>query len=161
MDKRVKSIKLEELKAFLVRANMPRADGTAKIVKEADGSRTITYTEGDYRMHDNFFGGEPYGGRLVIFYNERPVFIEVYYGTTNRPADEVYAFLREALQHPSKANPFRGPAEYRNMNLTYRSSVEGDISNHTVKEYIYDEDKEVYSAVIMGGLVDRSANNAM
>lgn len=154
-------IDLEELKAFLMRANMPHADGTAATVKEADGSRTIEYAEDDYRMHDNFFGGEPYGGRLVIFYKGQPVFMEVYYGKTSKPADEVYAFLREALQHPDEENPYRGPAEYKKGNLTYKSTNTGDIADHTVNEWIYDGDEEIYSAIIIGGLVDQNAQGAM
>lgn len=154
-------VDLDELKKFLMRANMPHANGTAKMTKEADGSRTIEYVEDDYRMHDNFFGGEPYGGRLVIFHKEQPVFIEVYYGRTTRPADLVYDFLREALQYPDDDNPFRGPAEYKKDNLTYKSTTEGDISNHIVKEYIYDGDKEIYSATIIGGLVDHNYRGEM
>lgn len=155
---------LTELQAFLVRANMPHATGTAKTIKETDGSRTIEYVESNYRMHDNFFGGEPYGGRLVVFYKGEPLFIEVYYGSvyaTERTADEVYGFLREALQHPGKDNPYRGPARYQKGQLTYKSATEGDIMNHTVKEYIYDGDTEIYSAIVLGGLVDQSAKGSM
>ena len=154
-------IDLNELKKFLMSANMPHALGTADIVKEADSSRTIEYAEGDYRMHDNFFGGEPYGGRLVIFHKEQPVFIEVYYGRTTRPADLVYDFLREALQHPDDDNPFRGPTGYSKGNLTYKCNTEGDVSNHTVKEYIYDGDEEIYSATIIGGIVDQNYRGEM
>lgn len=157
----VKNVNLDELKKFLMRANMPHATGTAKTVTESDGSRTIEYSEGEYRMHDNFFGGEPYGGRLVVFYKEKPLFLEVYYGQTTQPADRVYDFLREALQHPDEYNPFRGPAEYKKGSLTYKSTTDGDVTNHTVKEYIYDGDEEVYWAVVIGGLVDQNARGAM
>lgn len=156
-----KDVVLNELKAFLIRANMPHANGTAKIIKEPDGSRTIEYAEGDYRMHDNFFGGEPYGGRLVVYYHEQPLFLEVYYGQTTRPADVVYDFLREALQHPGEDNPFRGPAEYKKGTLTYKSTTEGDVASHTVKEFIYDGDEEIYWAIVIGGLVDQNAQGAM
>jgi len=155
------AINLDALKQFLIRANMPHALGTAKTVKEVDGSRTIEYEEDDYRMHDNFFGGEPYGGRLVVFYKDKPLFLEVYYGQTDKPADKVYGFLREALQHPDDKNPFRGPAEYIKNNLTYKSSTEGDVVSHTVREYIYQGDEEIYSAIIVGGLVDQNAQDAM
>jgi len=154
-------VNLEELKAFLMRANMPHATGTAETTKEADGSRTIEYTEDNYRMHDNFFGGEPYGGRLVIFYKDQPVFLEVYYGKTSRPADEVYDFLREALQHPCDDNPYRGPAEYKKDKLTYKSTVEGDIDDHVVREWIFDGDTEIYFATVIGGLVDQNARGTM
>lgn len=155
------SLNLDGLKAFLIKANIPHATGTAKTVKEHDGSRTIEFIEGDYRMHDNFFGGEPYGGRLVIFYKNQPAFMEVYYGKTNKPADEVYDFLREALQHPGEDNPYRGPAEYKKDKLTYKSTIKGDITDHTVNEWIYDGDTEIYSAVVIGGLVDQNAKGSM
>lgn len=157
----MEKINLEKLKTFLMRANMPHAIGAAKITKEADDSRTIEYSEGEYRMHDNFFGGEPYGGRLVIFYKDQPVFLEVYYGKTSRPADEVYDFLREALQHPAKDKPYRGPTQYKKGNFTYKSTVKGSIADHTVKEYIYDGETEIYSAIVIGGLVDQNARGAM
>lgn len=157
----MEAVNLEELKAFLMRANMPHATGTAKTTEEADGSRTIEYAEDDYRMHDNFFGGEPYGGRLVVFHKGQPIFIEVYYGQTSRPAEAVYDFLREALQYPDEHNPFRGPTEYKKDNLTYISTTEGDVANHTVKEYIYDGDMEIYWAVVIGGLIDQNARGAM
>jgi hypothetical protein len=155
------SIDLDELKLFLMLANTPHAQGTAKIHKEKDGSRTIEFTKGDYRMHDNFFGGEPYGGRLVVFYKEEPIFIEVYYGKTSKPADEVYDFLREALQHPSYDNPFRGPAEYKKRPFTYKSMTQGGVSDHIVNEYIYEDNEEIYSAIVIGGLVDRKAKGSM
>lgn len=155
------TINLDEIKQFLILANMPHAEGTAETIKEQDGSRTIEFAGGDYRMHDNFFGGEPYGGRLVIFYKDEPVFMEVYYGKTSKPADEVYNFLREALQNPGEDNPFRGPAEYKSGKLTYKSSTEGDVADHTVKEYIYEDGVEIYSAIIVGGLVDRNARGSM
>lgn len=161
MTNKSRSVNLGELKTFLMKANIPHATGRAEIISEADGSRTIEYSEGDYRMHDNFFGGEPYGGRLVIFFKNKPVFMEVYYGQTSRPADKVYDFLREALQHPDKDNPYRGPAEYTKGQFTYKSSTEGDITNHIVKEFIYDGDDEIYWAVIIGGLVDQNARGAM
>ena len=154
-------IDLVALKMFLIKANKPHANGGAELVKESDLSRTILFEEGEYRMHDNFFGGEPYGGRLVIFYKSEPVFIEVYYGRASRPVAEVYELLREALQHPSDDNPFRGPAEYTKGNLTYKSVTEGDITDHTVHEFIYDGKEEIYSAVIMGGLVDLNAKGSM
>lgn len=155
------ALDLNEIKSFLMRANMPHAEGTVEPTKEKDGSRTIEYADGDYRLHDNFFGGEPYGGRLVIFHKEEPVFMEVYYGQTSKPADEVYGFLREALKYPDDKNPFRGPAEYTNGAYSYKSVTEGDVASHTVKESIYEDGKEIYWAVVIGGLVDQNARGSM
>jgi hypothetical protein len=155
------SVNIKALKAFLIQANKLHATGSGTPTTEADRSRTIEYTEGKYRMHDNFFGGEPYGGRLVIFYQDQPIFIEVYYGQTIKPAEEVYNFLREALQYPVDDNPYRGPTEYKKDNLTYKSSIVGDFTSHKVQGYIYEDGEEIYSAIIIGGLVDQNAKGAM
>ena len=155
------SLSHDELKVFLMEANMQHAFGKGKVINENDGSRTIEFSQGDYKMHDNFFGGEPYGGRLVIFYKNEPVLIEVYYGKTSKPSDELYAFLREALQHPDAENSYRGPAEYKKGRLTYKSNVKGDIADHEVTEWIYEQETEIYSAKIIGGLVDQNAKNSM
>ena len=39
------------------------AGGSAVKVREADHSTTIVLEHGEWRFHDNYFGGEPYGGR--------------------------------------------------------------------------------------------------
>jgi hypothetical protein len=59
-------IDLDALKQFLSKANAPHAFGTAQMEREDDRSRTITFCNGQWSMNDNFFGGEPYGGRQVV-----------------------------------------------------------------------------------------------
>ena len=71
-----------KLRKFLIKANkMGYAAGdTVEITKEKDGSKTIAYKDGDWMFRDNYFGGEPYGGREVIFYKDKPIWMMVYYG---------------------------------------------------------------------------------
>ena len=115
---------ITELKQFLVESNKPHAEGTAKVTTEEDKSHTIVFAKGDWKMHDNFFGGEPYGGRQVIFLKNVPVCMCVYYGAvhdTSLAPDKVYDFLREALQHPVPDQPFRGPEIYKKGSLEYKN----------------------------------------
>jgi len=157
-------INLTALRQFLYRANMPHATGTANTRKEDDGSRTITYAEGDWAMHDNFFGGEPYGGRMVIFYKDAPVWITVYYGQVTAAEfnpDTVYGFLREALQHAPKDKPYRGPASYKKGSLEYRNKVAGDVDSYAGKEVILQNGHQIYWATYTGGLVDQRAQESM
>jgi len=56
------------------------AGGTAVKIQEADHSTTIVLDDGKWRFHDNYFGGEPYGGREIVFLDGRPVWMAVYYG---------------------------------------------------------------------------------
>jgi hypothetical protein len=151
-------IDLEGLKKFLAQANMPHATGKADMRKEKNGSRTIVFSDGDWSMEDNFFGGEPYGGQQVVLYKDEPVWICVYYGRvqdTVLTADHVYGFLREALQYPPEDRPFRGPDSYTKGNLEYRNMFEGEAGDYSGKEVILDNGKQVYWAKYMGGLVDQ------
>ncbi len=42
----------------------------------------------EWAFHDNYFGGEPYGGRSVAFHQGKPVWIAVYYGWVEGPLAE-------------------------------------------------------------------------
>ncbi len=44
------------------------AGDAAKKVVNDDKSTTLVYENGDWKYHDNYFGGEPFGGREVVFY---------------------------------------------------------------------------------------------
>lgn len=156
-------LNLKQLKEFLLKANMPHATGTSKMVKEQNGSRTIKFSDGDWSMEDNFFGGEPYGGRQVVFYKQAPAWICVYYGqvhSTNLTPDKVYDFLRKALQYPPADRPFRGPDSYKQSNLEYQNSLDGDADGYAGKEVILEDGKEIYWAKYLGGLVDQRARES-
>ena len=66
-------------------------------------------------MHDNFFGGEPYGGRMVVFYKNKPIWTMVYYGWVEKTVKDpnvVYRILRSALKQMPNDAPFRGPKNW-------------------------------------------------
>lgn len=151
-------VNIEDLKEFLQKANMPHAKGTADMRKQKNGSRTIYFSDGDWSMEDNFFGGEPYGGEQVIFYKGEPAWMCVYYGrvvTDDDNADEVYNFLREALQHPSEDMPVRGPESYKKESLEYKHKLRGELDNFSSEEVILNNGKQIYWAKFIGGFVDQ------
>lgn len=157
-------LNLKALKQFLRQANMPHATDNSNVTKEPDGSRSITFEDGDWQMHDNFFGGEPYGGRMVVLYKNKPVWMMVYYGQVTAPKfkpDELYGFLREALQHPPEDRPYRGPENYKKSDLEYRNQVNGDADNYAGKEEILQNGEQIYWAVYHGGLIDQRAQGEM
>lgn len=152
-------IDIKELKQFLVAANKAGyASGKEKQwVKEKDGSTTIEFTQGEWKSHDNFFGGEPYGGRTVVFYKRKPVWIMVYYGRVVEGAnpDLIYPVLRAALKMMPAQSPFRGPKEYRQKEFEYKNSWRGDVDNFSGEEHITSSNKVVYNAKYIGGWVDK------
>lgn len=152
-------INQDELKQFLTAANQAGYAGgdESKEIKETDGSKTIIFESGDWKSHDNFFGGEPYGGRTIVFYQNQPVWLMVYYGWVIDGAElkPIYTALRNALkQMPSEA-PYRGPQNYSEDNFVYANSWSGTVERFSGEEQILSNNKLVYRANYMGGLVDQ------
>jgi len=149
----------EELKQFIIQTNKAGYAGgeEKKWIKESDGSTTIPFEKGEWRSHDNFFGGEPYGGRTVVFHNGKPVWIMVYYGwiSGDTSVDPIYAILRNALMKMPEEHPYRGPKEYKENEYTYTNSWQGELEQFSGEEKITQGKKLIYKASYLGGLVDQ------
>ena len=126
----------DELKQFIYaasRATYASGDESIK-VKQSDGSTTIEFAEGDFKFHDNYFGGEPYGGREVVFYQGKAVWMMVYYGLVHSENGnaEVYGVLMDALRNTTPEAPYRGPKVFERDNWRYENNLEGEVKNFTV-----------------------------
>jgi hypothetical protein len=133
-------------------------DDESSFKREINASTTITATNGKFRSEDNYFGGEPYGGREIIFYEDKPVWIMVYYGLIHpgfSDINKVYATLKKALREGKSQKLFRGPTALVDKGLVYKAVQKGDVSNIQVDEFIYQGNKEIYCARFIGGLVDQ------
>lgn len=134
------------------------AGRAARQRREADHSTTITHETEEWAFHDNYFGGEPYGGRSVVFRNGKPVWMAVYYGRVEGPPTEVqpvYSFLQRALLLAPEDFPVRGPAEFCDNAFAYRNVRHGDVRGFRGEETIHHRGQHVYTAWYSGGLVDR------
>lgn len=134
------------------------AGRSAAKIREPDGSTTIVHERGDWRLHDNYFGGEPYGGREVVFFGGRPLWMAVYYGWVagvDVDAERVYVFLQHALREAPAAFPVRGPDEFSEGPLTYRNAHVGGVANFSGEESIHEHGRPVYLARYLGGFIDR------
>lgn len=149
----------EALRQFLIDSNQAGYAGgeEKKWIKEPDGSTTIPFEKGDWRSHDNFFGGEPYGGRVIVFRKDKPFWMMVYYGWVVEEVDTnlVYGVLRNALMQMPEDAPFRGPVEYKQDDFTYSNAWTGEIERYSGQEQITQGGKLIYKANYMGGLVDQ------
>ncbi len=150
---------LEALRQFLVDANIAGYAGGDERTwgKEADGSTTISFARDAWRLHDNFFGGEPYGGRTVVFHEDRPVWMMVYYGCVVEGSEPnwVYGLLRRALMQMPADCPLRGPEEYGEADGAYRNAWEGDVGRFSGEEQIVQGAQTIYRAQYSGGFVDQ------
>ncbi len=148
----------KDLKNFIFNASRATyASGDESIKhKEQDGSTTITYSQGSFRMHDNYFGGEPYGGREVVFLDNKPVWMMVYYGLVYEgPNKEVYQFLMNALSNNTEEIPYRGPQVFESDFWRYENNFDGDLNKFTGTETIHRGETLVYEASYLGGFIDR------
>ncbi len=149
----------QALKQFLIDCNNAGyAGGKEKEwIKEEDLSTTIPFKQGIWKSHDNFFGGEPYGGRTVVFFKNKPVWMMVYYGWVEEgvEVDPIYTVLRNALQKMPADYPYRGPKKYEEGNYTYTNSWDGEVDRFSGSEEIRQNERLIYQASYMGGLVDQ------
>lgn len=147
------------LKDFLYDSNLSgyTSGQERQWIKEKDGSTTISYEKGDFRSNDNYFGGEPYGGRIIVFYKGKPCWIMVYYGFVKKGIEpnKIYPVLQGALRQMPKEYPFRGPNKYEQDKYIYTNTWEGDVEYYSGKEYIKQDKETLYKATYLGGLVER------
>jgi len=154
-------IDLNELCKFLVKAKKSTyaAGDIAKKIVEDDKSTTMIFENGDWKYHDNYFGGEPYGGREVVFFRNMPVYMMVYYGWVIEGVSDVqavYKTLQGALSLLPEDKPFRGPKKYNLNGIEYSNEYEGEIDNFFGTEIIKSDDgNEIYKARYIGGLIDQ------
>lgn len=153
-------INLKELRRFLVKAKKSTyASGDENIkIKENNKSTTLIFEDGDFKYHDNYFGGEPYGGREVVFYQGLPIYMMVYYGFVTRDVSDinsVYSILQKALSLIPEDYPYRGPLEFVENDYSYSNEYSGEVDNFSGRELIENNGKIIYEARYIGGLVDQ------
>lgn len=154
-------VDFKELCKFLVKAKTSTyasGEDTLKTI-EPDNSTSLYFEENDWKYHDNYFGGEPFGGREIVFYKNKPVYMMVYYGHVEESIDfkKVYTVLQGALRQTPEAKPYRGPEKYVEAELEYNNSSEGEVNNFSGKEIIKSSTGEiVYTAKYIGGLINQN-----
>jgi hypothetical protein len=152
-------VNLKALRQFLIDSNKAGYAGgeEKKWIKESDQSTSIPFKKYPWRSHDNFFGGEPYGGRTVVSYKEKPVWMIVYYGWVEEGIENnlVYGILKSALMHMPSEYPFRGPKEFTEGEFVYTNVWQGELKRFFGEENITRKGKPLYKANYIGGLVDQ------
>jgi len=137
------------------------ADPNATISRPADGSYDLVIEYKGYRFHDNWFGGEPFGGREVVGKNGKVFWMMTYFGAivdaSEAPADVYGTCLKEAMRNPARELPVRGPRQYSASNgYTYSFEWTGDLNRFNGVETISNQDGKVaYVGEVSGGLVDQ------
>lgn len=158
-------IDLGELSRFIGKAKRECYAGDGEERKLVDGSKVLTFQEGDFHYTDDYSGFYQAPGNEIVRW-QRPEGQRIWQmnysgGMLNRfwgnreLAKETFSFLKEALLEISPELPLRGSSRFESDDFVYLSDVEGDLVRFKGDEEIYSENlgKTVFSQDFSGGLI--------
>ena len=121
-----------------------------------NGSRELTFEEGDFVYKDRYYGFDPFSGEETVWQNGIPVWSMNYYGKiTSKDVSpkEVYPFLRKAMRLIDESSPFRGPVRFEEGDFVYENNFNGDLNFFSGHESISYRGEGVYFLYYHGGFV--------
>lgn len=158
-----------DLVNFLLRARKKGYAGDGKKVEnpERAGFKEFYYKEGDFEYRDSYAGYFQAPGQEVIRYKGKPAWMMSYSGGMLpkfhgdlKLAKETFNFLKKALQHATKEEPFRGPEFFKENDLIpfeYFDNHIGDIKKFSgceiIEKVIDGSNVEVFRQNYSGGLI--------
>lgn len=118
-------LNLNDLRLFIIEATQHGYAGLGESGKktEPDGSKSFSLTRGQWKFHDNYFGGEPFGGRTIIFFKSKPVWMMVYYGSVGKDITnfaKIYEILRKPYFRLRKNTPTVDRKNMQRMGLSIK-----------------------------------------
>lgn len=152
-------LNLNDLRLFIIASTKSGYAGVGEAGKkeESDGSKTFSFQKDDWKSHDNYFGGEPFGGRTVVFYKDKPVWMMVYFGAVGKDITnftKIYEVLQKALLEAPEKYPMRGPESFKLDDFEYKNSWTGEIDSFSGEEKIEHLGEEIFQAKYIGGFVN-------
>ena len=152
----------EQFVDFLLEAKRTTYAGQgdeATVTPLVAGSKQLEYRDGDYLYRDIYFGMAYFVGQEVVFHRELAVWSMSYAGGVmprsrdNSDTRAIYAFLRLALRHGGRDEPYRGPAAFIRDFLTYTNSSSGSLAIFSGIEGISREGAQIYECRYAGGFL--------
>lgn len=142
-----------ELEDFLVYSKKQTYGSESTKPKQLeDGSKEYRVEEKDYVYRDRYFGGNPFIGEEVVYWQGSPIWAMNYYGkVTARDPEEVFGFLVKCLGMVEKKKPYRGPDKYEEGPWAYRFMSRGNLFSFWGEEEIFYDGVRVYWLRFHGG----------
>ncbi len=155
---RAKSMDIDELHAFIVRAKAATYVGNGEHVSPCrPGSHDLRFEEDKWAYHDSYFGGSDFIGEEVVYYEGMPLWAMNYYGRILHAdiltAAQAGQMIKASLSRLYTEGRFLGGFEHTQQDLTYV-----DVSNGTVEcfhghEFIRRGQVTAYELDYHGGLI--------
>lgn len=118
-------------------------------------SHDVSFTDGEWRYLDSYFGGADFIGQEVVWHEEKAVWAMNYYGYILQPslidAQQVGDVIKQSLALLYAGNRFLGGFEHIVGDYAYRDANKGDARQFHGVEIILYEGEEVYRLDYHGG----------
>jgi hypothetical protein len=152
------TLSLTELHAFIVRAKAATyVGGGAKISSCRPGSHDLQFAEEDWKYLDSYFGGTDFIGEEVVWHAGNPVWAMNYCGYILKPElitpSQAGQMIKASLSRMYPENRFLGGFQFREGELAYFDTSEGEFTRFTGREWIERAGIKAYELVYHGGLV--------
>jgi hypothetical protein len=147
-----------ELNAIIVRAKaMSYVGGGARTQPSRPGAHDLSWSEGEWRYLDSYFGGTDFLGQEVLWRGYEPVWAMNYYGQVLRPdlidGERAGATIKAALAAMYAEGRFLGGFDWTGPHGRYRDRSQGNVASFRGREVIEVEGVEAYALDYFGGLV--------
>lgn len=154
---------LKRLNKFLGKAALKTyAGGGEEVDPEEAGFKELEFRERDWYYKDSYSGFFQSWGRETAWYNQKPIWIQIYGGGMKKKfqndykfAHETFNFLKRALSAGEKQDNFqpRGPKSFFDGEWKYSCDWQGDITKFSGQESIIFKKEIVFTHDFLGGLV--------
>ena len=140
---------------FLIKAKQNTWAGNKKKIIRNDRSRNYYYKNGSFEYRDQYFGNLMDGGREIVYFQKKPIWIMCYHGGVlreqNVDSSLIFSILRKALLKPNKNFPVRGPLFLKWDKYIYRNKIYGNLYYFYGNEQISFKNKQIYLRAYIGG----------
>lgn len=131
--------------------------GGTTVEASRPGAQDISWSEGEWRYLDSYFGGTDFLGQEVLWRGHAPVWAMNYYGYVLRPdlidAGRAGATIKAALSALYAEGRFLGGFEWTGPHGRYVDTNRGGPEQFRGREVILVEGVEAYALDYFGGLV--------
>jgi hypothetical protein len=164
-------VDLNELAEFIVKAKKNCYAGEGIEQRVGDGSRRLTFSEGNFAYEDNYDGFYQAPGTEIVRWqmNGQRIWQMSYSGGmlpefwgNEQLAKRTFTFLKKVLQQVDSKKPFRGPDRFSGEDQhswKYSIKTEGDLVRFRGEENIFYKSAiispftKIFSQDYIGGLV--------
>jgi hypothetical protein len=151
-------VDLHQLNAFIVRAKAATYVGDGQHITPCrTGSHDLRFSDGEWTYHDSYFGGSDFIGGEVVYFAGKPVWAMNYYGRILRDdlltAAQAGQMIKASLSRMYKQDRFLGGFEYRENDLIYFDTNQGNADSFQGREFIRRAEEVAYELLYHGGLI--------